>query len=193
MPADAAVRRNARHRLRDVIARLRDDRGLGLIEALLALTLTLVTVGISLNLLASSQGAQDQTVARADTVAQIHEGVARMMRELHQATDFNYVSSQVVDFDVWPGPGAAADDLVQVRYDCSQGGVCRRFSAPVGQPLPATGVLLVTGVSNADIFSVEPDLVHPSYVGVHLRLRRAGSSVPIDVSDGVGLPNMALG
>lgn len=173
-----------------VTARVREERGLTLIEALLGLILTLVVVGMSLNLLATGQASQERTVARSETVAEVHTSVARLMRELHQASDLDYFTPQIVELNVWAGSGSDSSVVQRVRYDCSQGESCRRFAAPVGEALPSSGVLMITGVTNTDVFSLEPDDLDPTYVEVDVELKVEGAEQPIVVADGTSLPNL---
>lgn len=178
-----------------MIARLGDQRGITLIEVLLGLTLTLAVVGMSLDLLATGQADHQRTAARSETVAEVHTNVARLMRELHQATDFDYVSPKIVEAEIWAGPGTSSRTALRVRYDCSLERVCRRYAAPVGQALPAEGVVMVTGVANADaegVFTPSPDTANPTYVKVDVKLGVDGAQQPIVISDGTSLPNLAL-
>ena len=172
-----------------VLRRLRDDQGMMLMEVMLTATLTLVVMAFALNLLSTSSQSQRRTTARAEVVTQVQTGVARLMREMHQAAAFNFLTSQLVDVNSWVR-GGAPGEIRRVRYDCSQAQECRRYEGPVGQPLPTTYGVLATGVLNADVFTPEPDFLSPTWVGIRLRLGIEGSNEPATVSDGASLPNL---
>lgn len=170
-----------------------DERGVTLIELLVGMTLTLVITSLSLNLLGTAVGGHERAVARADTVAQVQEGVARLMRDLHQVTSFNFLSDQVVDVDIRKSPTSST--LVQVRYDCSQGAACRRYEAetlpPVGGSMDGIpGVVLAEGVVDPRVFTANPDAVNPRWVGVRLELAIEGAEQPVVITDGTSMPNV---
>jgi hypothetical protein len=172
-----------------------DERGVTLIELLVGMTLTLVITSLSLNLLGTAVGGHERAVARADTVAQVQEGVARLMRDLHQVTSFNFLSDQVVDVDIRQSPTSST--LVQVRYDCSQGAACRRYEAapgqtlpPVGDPMVVPGVVLAEGVVDPRVFTANPDGFNPRWVGIRLELAIEGAEQPVVVTDGTSMPNV---
>lgn len=168
--------------------RVRDQSGITLVELLVTITLSLLLLGSSLNLLASSSGSHDRTQARANTVDQVQVGVARLMHELHQAEALNFFSSQVVDAELWT-TGGSTPTLRRVRYDCSTGRECRRYEAPSGAALPANYAVLVTEVVNPDVFTPEPDFLNPTYIGVRVRLSVQDAEQPVTVSDGTSMLN----
>lgn len=172
-----------------------DERGITLVELLVGMTLTLVMMSLALDLLGTGTRTQDRAVARADTVAQVQEGVSRLMRDLHQVASFNFLSDQVVDVDIRQSPTSST--LVRVRYDCSQGAACRRYEAapgqslpPVGQPMPVPGVVLAEGIVDPKVFTANPDAVNPRWVGIRLVLKVRGATQPVVVTDGTSMPNV---
>lgn len=166
-----------------------DERGFTLIELLVAAAIGLIVMAASLDLLGVVGRRQHETQDRADTIAQVQTGVARLMREIHQAAAFNFIDSQTIDINTWTKGGEGAATLLRVRYDCSQDAECRRFEAPVGDPLPSIYTVLASGVENADVFAPKPDFLAPDYVGVTLDLAVPGAQNPIVVNDGTELPN----
>lgn len=172
-----------------------DQRGITLIELLVGMTLTLVLVSLSLTLLGNAARGHERTVARADTVAQVQEGVARLMRDLHQVTSFNFLSDQVVDVGIRQSPTSST--MVHVRYDCSQGAACRRYQAapgqtlpPVGEAMPVPGLVLAEDIVNPKVFTANPDAIDPRWVGVRLELAIEGASQPVVITDGTSMPNV---
>lgn len=172
-----------------------DERGITLIELLVGMTLTLVMMSLALDLLGTGTRVQQRAGDRADTVAQVQEGTARLMRDLHQVSSFNFLSDQVVDVDIRQSPSSST--LVRVRYDCSQGATCRRYQAapgqtlpPVGEPMPVPGVVLAEGIVDPKVFTANPDAVNPRWVGIRLVLKIKGSAQPVVVTDGTSMPNV---
>lgn len=172
-----------------IVRAVRDETGVTLVEVLMTLVLTVGLMMFSLNLLATSSQSERRTSERTQTVAQVQLGVARLMRELHQAAAFNFLTSQIVDVSYWVR-GGSPGNLRRVRYDCAQAAECRRYEGPIDQPLPATYEVLTKGVANPDVFTPEPNFLSPSWVGIRLRLDIEGANEPVTVTDGTSLPNL---
>jgi prepilin-type N-terminal cleavage/methylation domain-containing protein len=184
------IARRLRARLR------RDQRGMTLIEVLIAMPLALLLLFAAVDAMDVTAKHQSRTTKRTQAITQAKVGIDRMVREVREADSLNLLSSQIVEIvtPVRPtsGPSSYAGNLRLVRYDCS-GGKCTRYEGPKSGPVATTGKVLVTDVANADVFTPSPDIVNPTFLGLKLRVSVKGQSNPINVTDGVNLRNKAVG
>ena len=170
--------------------RLRCERGVGLIELLTVLPmLAVVLLGIYAlyNVGAKSQ---QETNNRVRSLIQQQNGLERITREMRQATSVTPVSSQVLDAVTWVRPTSGAASVQRrVRYDCSSG-TCNRWEGPSGGSLDTGPVPVITDVQNADVFSLEPNSVDPTYVVTRVEVRVKDASNPITLDGGFALRNL---
>ena len=107
-----------------------------------------------------------------------------------QATSITPVSSQILDAVTWVRPTSGAASVQRrVRYDCSSG-TCNRWEGPSGGGLDTGPVPVITSVQNADVFSLEPNSVDPTYVVTRVEVRVKGASNPITLDGGFALRNL---
>lgn len=174
---------------------LGDQRGMTLIELLVAMPLALLLLFAALNALDVTAKNQGRITKRSQAATQAKVGLDRMVREVREADSLNLITSQIIEIvtPVRPTTGLStyAGNLRLVRYDCT-GGSCTRFEGPKAGPVGATGKVLVTGVRNTDLFSVSPDFVNPTYLGIKLRIAITGQSNALNFTDGVNLRNKAV-
>ena len=158
--------------------RLRCERGVGLVELLTVLPmLAVVLLGIYAlyNVGAKSQ---QETDNRVRGLIQQQNGMERISREMRQATNITPVSSQVLDATTWVRPSAGTASVQRrVRYDCSSG-TCNRWEGPSGGALDTGPVPVITNVQNADVFSLEPNSVDPTYVVTRVEVKVPGRQQP---------------
>lgn len=170
--------------------RLRCERGVGLIELLTVLPmLAVVLLGIYAlyNVGAKSQ---QETNNRVRSLIQQQNGLERITREMRQATSVTPVSSQILDAVTWVRPAAGTASVQRrVRYDCSSG-TCNRWEGPSGGSLDTGPVPVITDVQNADVFSLEPNSVDPTYVVTRVEVRVKDANNPITLDGGFALRNL---
>jgi prepilin-type N-terminal cleavage/methylation domain-containing protein len=175
---------------------LRDQRGMTLIEVLVAMPLALLLLFAAVDAMDLTAKNQNRTTKRTQAITQAKVGLDRMVREVREADSLKLLSSQVVEIvtPVRPtsGPSSYAGNLRLVRFDCS-GGKCTRYEGPKAGPVGTTGKVLVADVANPDVFTPAPDIVNPTFLGLKLRISVKGQSNPINVTDGVNLRNKAVG
>ena len=170
--------------------RLRCERGVGLIELLTVLPmLAVVLLGIYAlyNVGAKSQ---QETDNRVRGLIQQQNGMERISREMRQATSITPVSSQILDATTWVRPSAGTASVQRrVRYDCTTG-TCKRWEGPAGGALTTGPVAVITNVQNADVFSLEPNSVDPTYVLTRVEVKVTGANNPITLDGGFALRNL---
>jgi Tfp pilus assembly protein PilV len=173
-----------------ITRRLRCERGVGLIELLTVLPmLAVVLLGIYAlyNVGAKSQ---QETNNRVRSLVQQQSGLERISREMRQATAVTPVSSQILDATTWVRPLAGTASVQRrVRYDCSSG-TCNRWEGPPGGALTTGPVPVITDVQNADIFSLEPNSVDPTYVVTRIEVKVKDANNPITLDGGFALRNL---
>jgi prepilin-type N-terminal cleavage/methylation domain-containing protein len=140
----------------------RGERGFTMPELLIAMVMAVVVLTAALVLLQSGQQAQARDAEWALTLQQDRAGVARMMRDIRQATEI-----------IEPSTGAAASYIAfwatiggkkwKVKYECNvaQSGTtyteCMRLAAEEGQVMPSKGPRVATDVLNGSaVFSYLP-------------------------------------
>ena len=178
--------------LRAALSRLRDERGLNLVELLVVIPMmAIVLLGIYI---LYNVGARSETQSSTRVAALLREqnGLERMTREMRQAVSFTPVSSQILDAVTYVRPAAGgASQQRHVRYEC-QDGACTRFEGAVGGTL-GTGEIVISNIQNPDVFFFSPDSVNPTYVSVKIEVTSKGASNPIVLDGGFALRNQQSG
>jgi prepilin-type N-terminal cleavage/methylation domain-containing protein len=171
--------------------RLRDERGMSLIELLTVMPmLAIVLLGIY-GLYNVGAKSQQETNTRVRSLMQQQSGMERISREMRQATAITPVSSQIIDATTWVRPTSGGASVQRrVRYDCSTG-TCNRWEGPAGGSLTTGPVPIITNVVNADIFDLQPNSVDPTYVVMRVEVQVQGANNPITLDGGFALRNLA--
>jgi Tfp pilus assembly protein PilV len=171
--------------------RLRGESGVSLIELLTVIPmLAVVLMGIYALYNVGAKSQQD-TNNRVRSLIQQQSGVERISREMRQATSITPVSSQIIDGTTWVRPSSGGASVQRrVRYDCSTG-TCQRWEGAVGGALTTGPLNVITDVQNADVFSLEPNSVDPTYVVTRVEVTVKGASNPITLDGGFALRNLA--
>ena len=171
--------------------RLRSERGVGLIELLTVLPMVAVVLMGIYALYNVGAKSQQETNNRVRSLIQQQNGLERISREMRQATSVTPVSSQILDAVTWVRPTAGTASVQRrVRYDCSSG-TCNRWEGPAGGALDTGPVPVITDVQNADVFSLEPNSVDPTYVVTRVEVDVKDANNPITLDGGFALRNLA--
>ena len=188
LPPAFGPRRAAPRRL---LRRLRSERGMNLVELLVVIPmLAVVLMGIYALYNVGAKSQQD-TNNRVRSMIQQQNGLERISREMRQATAITPVSSQIIDGTTWVRPsGGGASVQRRVRYDCSTG-TCQRWEGAVGGSLTSGPVTVITDVQNADVFSLEPNSVDPTYVVTRVEVSVKNAGNPITLDGGFALRNLS--
>ena len=169
---------------------LKSERGLGLVELLVVIPMmAIVLLGIYALYNVGAKG-QRETQDRVTSLLRQQNGLERLTREMRQAISFTPVSSQTLDAVTYVRPaGGGASVQRHVRYECLAGS-CTRYEGPVGGAL-GTGEVVISNLTNPDVFFFEPDNVNPTYVAVKLEVSVRGASNPIVLDGGFALRNQS--
>ena len=191
MPPSRVNDSSAIHRPCRLRRRLRCERGVGLVELLTVMPMIAVVLLGMYALYNVGAKSQQETNNRVRSLIQQQSGLERISREMRQATAITPVSSQIIDGTTWVRPsGGGPSEPKRVRYDCSTG-TCNRWEGPAGGALTTGPVPVITDVENADVFSLSPNTVDPTYVVTRVEVTVKGASNPIVLDGGFALRNLA--
>lgn len=180
-------------RVRKAAAALRrEERGLTLIELLIAAAVGLVVVGGALTMFMGAIRSEPRTASKVAAIQQARTTVDRITRELRQGLETpTATSSQLaivtyVKAATCGGAPASTSIPCRVTYTCS-GGNCTRTVAQPNGSAPGAAVQVASGLASNSVFSYLPNSTEPTYVGVSLAVTSDGQ--PVTLSDGVALRN----
>jgi len=149
--------------------------------------IAMIVLAIVAHAVASAQRGERNVRVHSEALRAQHAGLERMTRELREATSFQYVSSQAVQFELYV---RRTGTTRSIRYDCSSASRCSRLEGPPGGT-PTGPVTLVDGLENPNVFSAEPDPLAARFVGIVARVRTAPNRPSITLRDGVQLRNLS--
>lgn len=181
---------------------LSDERGLTLIELLVAAAMSVVIVGAGTSMLISAVRNQPQLNERNQKVTEVRWVQERMTKELRNGVRVDEATPTTVSFltRVRTTTCGAADGLdsdapatnCQVTYDCSSGDACTRAEASEGIVGGGTPKPLISGLESGAVFNYFPNKEEPTYVGIVLRVPNPSGSSALTVSDGASLRTPVL-
>lgn len=169
-----------------------DQRGLTLIELLVAAGLGLVVVGGALTMFVSGIHSEPRTASKVTAIQEARVTVDRITRELRQGLETPTTTASKLAIVTYVKAatcgGAAASTSIpcRVTYECSAGACTRVVAKPDGTS-PGAAVRVASGLSTASVFSYAPSANDPTYVGVSFSFTT--ETDPITLSDGVSLRN----
>lgn len=183
-------------------ARLRvenGEKGLTLIELLVAAAMSVVIVGAAGTMLISAMKTQPKVSEKAQDVSTARWILERMTREIRNGVGVDTAEPSEVSFRTYvrhatcgtstPLPSNQPATECQVTYRC-QAGECVRIEA---NPNVFTGVetTIFSGVTTTNVFNYTPD-DDPNFVGVTLRFPSDDGEGTLTVSDGATLRSSNL-
>lgn len=190
------------------------ERGLTLIELLVASAMSVVIVGAAGSMLVSAVRDQPGLSKRAQNVSSARWVLERMTREIRNGIDVNSATatSSKVSFETYvrrsacggsaPSESSAPAIPCQVTYTCTTT-TCSRVEAAPGVET-GTARKLFEGIDSSQVFcyapsaEVDPETCGPAgaepptYIGVTLRIPNPDGAGNLTVSDGATLRNATL-
>lgn len=172
----------------------REERGLTLVELMIAAALGLVVIGGALTMFVSTIRSQPRDTSKVAAIQQARTTVDRITRELRQGLEIVPTPSSTqlgivtyVKAATCGGAAASTSIPCRVTYSCS-GTTCTRVVAQPNGSAPGPAVKVASGLAGASVFSYEPSAADPSYVGVSFAFSSSGGQ-PFTLRDGVTLRN----
>jgi prepilin-type N-terminal cleavage/methylation domain-containing protein len=164
--------------------RLREERGLSLIEMLLTMSLFVVVVAAATSVMDTAQRVGPRDTERANAIREQQVSLDRMVNELRQAYQVLATSPRSMEVLVrLRRPGGHQN--LHVAYSCNEDapGKCIRKETIIGQPLPATGKVVIDRVLNwsgntPPVFEFPDDFsggITPEYVNVRVQVPAKGT------------------
>jgi prepilin-type N-terminal cleavage/methylation domain-containing protein len=151
--------------------------GFTLVETIVTMVAALVVLGATVTLLNSGQGIQARDSEWALTMQLDRAGLARIVRDIRQATKVNEAGAGSIKFAATIG-----GQKLEVKYECAtaQPGTsftqCVRFSAEEGKALPASGTTVAKDILNgSSVFTYTPNAVSPRAAIVKLEVPAKGT------------------
>jgi prepilin-type N-terminal cleavage/methylation domain-containing protein len=188
-----------RRRLRRSLSRLAGDEGFTLPELLVAMTIGMVVMGAGVLMFTAAVQSQPKASARLDKVQDARTTSERIVRELRQGSEVLIATSDQLSILTWVPKatcGASAADPNEcwstVTYTCTAG-TCTRVEAQPDGTDEGPARTVVSGLSNAIVFSYSPSATAPSWVGITLEFPAGNGDDAITVEDGAALRNPAPG
>lgn len=188
-----------------------DERGLTLIELLVAAAMSVVIVGGGASMMISAMRTQPQLNERNQKVTEVRWVQERMTKELRNGVRVDEAEPSTVSFVTQVrtsacGGGVSLDEEApavecQVTYDCSSGDACTRAEAPKDEIGGGTPKPLIGGLESGAAFEYLPRpekdeegkiKVPPTYVGITFRIANPSGSGSLTVSDGASLRTSVL-
>jgi type II secretory pathway pseudopilin PulG len=193
--------------MRSITRHARDESGFTLPELLLGMTLMLLVGAASLVAMQAMQRSTNLTSGRQTAAASARVALARMTRDVRQATQIVAASPRLIDVAIPDGGNMA--NLEHVQWDCQTvAQTCKRTkcTTPVGSGCSTAGrEYVITGVTNTDVFTPrngQTALAFPAnvsasnlgatsidFVEVHLRLRVDGKAGGVQTTANATHPN----
>jgi Tfp pilus assembly protein PilE len=176
-------------------ARLRrEERGLTLVELMIAAAVGLVVVGGALTMFIGAVHSEPRTTSKTAAIQQARVTVDRITRELRQGIETVTTSPSQLKIITYVkaatcgGAAATTSIACEVTYTCSAG-KCTRLVAPPGGIPPSPATQVASGLASSNVFTYvyPPASSDPSYVGVSLSFDSEGQ--PVTLTDGAALRN----
>jgi Tfp pilus assembly protein PilW len=173
-----------RTRFRQTARRLRleDERGLSLVELLVGMVVSLAILAATLQMVVIGMHKQVAVQTRVTQLAQAQLGVARIERQLRQATKVTLTSATALSFT----------EPVSTGVNESVALSCSTTTGNCSETIAGSSQTVVSGIANSDNFTASPSNSSPDYIGIKLVIAAAGHS-NATIADGVGLRNVTLG
>ncbi len=177
------------------LARLRrDQKGMTLIELLLAAAIGLVVVGVAMTVFIGAIKSEPRTAAKVDGIQDARVTIDRITRELRQGVEIPTAEEATLAIVTYvkaatcSGAPASTSIPCRVTYTCS-GSSCSRVVAQPNGSVPGAAVQVATGLTGSNVFSYVPSKAEPAYVGVTFEFA-TDEGGPITLGDGVALRNL---
>jgi Tfp pilus assembly protein PilW len=190
LPMKSPMLSRARHRVGD-------DRGITLVELMVAISLLMVVLAAAVPVLISSVNNEPRLRDRAGKIQEARTLVERLGRDLRSGYAVDSATSSTLAFRTYlhqsacngsPSPSATAI-LCRVSYSCSSGSCTRQVANSDGSS-PGTTRTMVSGLSSSAIFSYSGSPT--SFVGVSIVFPAKGGDDAVTLTDGFGLRNVGL-
>ena len=169
---------------RTLLRRLRAEDGVGFIELLMVMAIFMFVMSAALSVMENGERIGPKDTERANAIREQQVSLGRMVRELRQAYKVLGTSPRSMEVLVRIARNGTHESR-HVAYSCDEEtpGKCIRRETAIGQPLPATGAVVIDRVLNWNngtppVFDWPDDAsngIAPQYVTVRIEVPAKGS------------------
>ena len=168
--------------------------GFTMVELLVAMSLGILLIGGAVMVFTSASKSEPNTSMRSTQIRDGRVALDRMTRELRQATRVVTHSPTYLAVDTYVntncnGGSASEATLCRVIYQCGEG-TCTRTLRATNNSGSAPSTIVVSGLSDDNVFQVPVGSSSPSYVGITLTFAKRDGGESVTLSDGVALRNL---
>jgi Tfp pilus assembly protein PilW len=190
LPMNSPMPRRARHLAGD-------DRGLSLVELMVAISMLMIVLAAAVPVLISSVRNEPRLRDRAGKIQEARALVERLGRDLRSGYFVDSSTSSTLAIRTYlhqstcdgsPSPSATAI-LCRVTYSCAAGACSRQVANPDGSS-PGSSRTLVSGLSSSTIFSYTGSPTN--FVQVSIVFPAKGGDDAVTLTDGFGLRNAGI-
>lgn len=187
--------------LSDRLRKAPPEAGVTLIELLVATMMGAIVMGAVAMLVISAVRGQPKISKQAQNITTARWVLDRLTHEIRNGEVVNKANADEVSFQTYVRhstcggtallPTGTAAKKCQVTYSCTTTACTRAESEPGtynGTPRP-----VFSGINSSQVFTYAPNVAHPTYVKVTLRLPNPSGGGALTVSDGASLRNATLG
>jgi type II secretory pathway pseudopilin PulG len=178
----------------------RDERGVTLVELLVASVMSVILLGAVAQVMTSILGNSTQISRQAPRISQARALMERLGREVRQAYQVDSASASQIVFRTYTRHATCGSTTIlasnvaptqcRVTYSCASG-TCTRSEVNAdgsGTPSPVT---LVTGLQSDSVFTYQPSSATPDFVQLTLVMPgRTASEDAITLTDGFEMRNV---
>jgi hypothetical protein len=179
----------------------RSDRGVTLVELLMATGLMLVILGSAVTVLTSVMNSGPKISRRDYNVQKARIALNQMTREVRQGRAVEVATSSTLSLRTYTrrlvcgqsatlASGSPATEC-RVTYSCSAG-TCTRIEAQPNGSGAGSAVKVIQGLSSNSVFSYSPNTTSATYVRANLVLPNPSGSGSLTIGDGATLRNATL-
>jgi prepilin-type N-terminal cleavage/methylation domain-containing protein len=190
--------------MRRVRSRLRScdsDGGFTLIELLVASAMGVVLLGAIGTMVIGAMRSQPEVSSRSQNISSARWVLERLTREIRNGIVVDEATPSKVSFRTYvrrqtcggttiPASSSPAIEC-QVTYTCNSTSCSRNEAAP-GSSEPGSESTIFSGIDDSNVFSYEPSVEDPTYIGVTLHIPNPSGPADLTVSDGASLRNATL-
>jgi type II secretory pathway pseudopilin PulG len=180
---------------------VRSDRGVTLVELLMATGLMLVILGSAVSVLTSVLNSQPKMSRRDYNLQKARSALNQMTREVRQGLAVDQATTSTMAVRTYTRrvvcggtatlPASSPATLCRVTYSCSAG-TCTRTEAQPNGSGAGSAVKVIQGLSSNSVFSYSPSTAAATYVRANLVLPNPSGGGSLTIGDGASLRNATL-
>lgn len=173
-----------------------DERGMTLIELLVASAMAVILLGGVSTVLVGAVRKQPEISERGEAVQEARWVLERMTREIRDGVAVTSSSASTLSFEGYvrhascgsttPLPSSASAILCKITYSCTTTS-CSRGETTTASSGTGTLVPVFSGINSANVFAVDSSKEGGTFVGINLRFPNPEGDAHLTIADGATL------